>query len=106
MDTKSDTQAKSESPKPAPGPVMDVVAPAPPSDDKPHDPPKSEGATPTATVVEVAPKVDDAKTKPAKIAKQPSLKSDSNSSTLAVIATVIIVLGLAVLAVIAYLKSK
>lgn len=84
---------------------MDVVAPAPPSEDKPHDPPQPDSATPMAVVTDTA-KVDDPKAKPAKPAKPASPKSGGNSTTLAVVATVIIVFGLAVLAVMAYLKSK
>ena len=76
---------------PTPNPVMDVVAPpvapAPPQD-SPPTPPKAETKPVAATKTN----------KPKPPAKQ--------GVTAAIVATVIIVLGLAALAVVAYIKQK
>lgn len=84
-------------PKPAapiPTPVMDVVPPpATPAADKAPAEPAPTNAAPTAP----APAV--------KLAKPVTPKQPSDGVGMAIAATVIIVLGLAILAVIAYLKT-
>jgi len=89
MEEKLHVEPKAETPKPAVAPVMDVVPP--PAADKPQP------AAPNPTPAPAA--------KPAKPAKPVTPKQPSNGVGMAITATVIIVLGLAALAVYAYLKT-
>jgi len=82
---------QSPAPAPAPAPVMDVVAP-PPLAQPPAAPVPVPSPAPPANVGRSAP------VKPTPARKQ--------GVTAAIIATVIIVLGLAALAVLAYIKNK
>ncbi len=90
--------------------VMDVVAP-PPADDIAETGPEplaaapalSDEANPSLPLQKSSPK--EAPTKP-KLAGSISPKQSSSGVTAAIIATVIIVLGLALLAVVAFLKQK
>ena len=88
----------------SPTPVMDVVPP-PATEPVAVAPPEEVQSKATETATDLNPT-------PAETAKQPALpkptpaKPQNKGVTAAIIATVVIVLGLAVLAVVAYLKQK
>ncbi|HEX7633346.1 MAG TPA: hypothetical protein VF401_03400 [Candidatus Saccharimonadales bacterium] len=82
-----------ETPRAAPSPVMDVVAPPPAS------PPAEPSASPA-----VAPVEPKKQAKPAPAPTKPP-RQPSNGVGMAIFATVVIVLGLAALATYAYLQT-
>jgi hypothetical protein len=86
----------------APGPVMDVVPPRPKAEPAAGASPEPMAvAPPEEANSKVQPARQKAAPKPPKPPKQPG-----SGVTVAIVATVIIVLGLALLAVYAYLKQK
>ena len=90
--------------------VVDVVA-APPITPEPKDPTAADATPPVLPVADSKPKEPQDKAmkepKPLEHSKQQTIPKNPSTSVLpAIIATVVIVLGLAVLAVVAYMKTK
>jgi hypothetical protein len=108
-------EKKEETPKPegqASGTVVNVVAPpstdTPGKDQPPAVPPPVVQSVPDAQdkpepTEKQLPKTPE---KPKKPSKPVAFKRETNGVTAAIVATVVIVLGLAVLAVYAYIKTK
>ena len=128
-ETPPETEPKSDdTPQPAPAPatVMDVVPPPPPAppvnqapspsadsapsddDSKPHEPPAVDSDHDDSKTAEDKPKtkLDEAALASVTPSKPQAPKKPSSGVGLAVFGTVVIVLGLAGLAVYAYLKTR
>jgi len=109
MESKPESAPKPEAPKPAHGPVMDVVAPPPAAtagEDKPHQPPQEDKPHATTDEQPATQSDPDKPVAPPEPQKPVTPKPPHTGVGLAITATVIIVLGLAALAVYAYLKTK
>lgn len=96
MEDELQPEPRTETPKQAPAPVMDVTPPPQAADSRLHHLPKDQITTPSADKQTTA-----TPDKP----EQVSSKKSRKGVGLAITATVIIVLGLAVLATYAYLKT-